>query len=95
VCLELTWKKLYKPAPTQDGEWPPSEFQQNHLPKMMISVESTTFKPHDAKMPSKLGSWKAELTVKGAGGAGSGWKYGLSHETIRFQTTGLRKGKEY
>jgi len=46
-------------------------------------------------MPSKLGSWKAELTVKGAGGAGSGWKYGLSHETIRFQTTGFRKGKEY
>lgn len=45
------------------------------LPKTMISVDVWTLRAHAAASPDvEVGSWNAEFTENGAGGAGLGWK---------------------
>lgn len=48
-----------------------------NVPKTIISVDVWTLSAHAAESPwAEGGSWNAEFTVNGAGGAGFGWKYG-------------------
>lgn len=42
----------------------------------MTSVDDCTRSAHAAEAPLKVGSFRVEFEVNGAGGAGLGWKYG-------------------